>query len=353
MNLKRCLIIMIALVFVSVLAASCGGSSEGPENGGEESGEGESDREESEGYSWQKQYEVDLDLHDVLALDAQHVWAVGDGGIYFYDGSGWDLQYSEGDTGTVAPGSQHFVGLAAYDTSNVWAVSWWKEDSSINGGRIYFFDGNQWEMVKEVEEMLRDITVADKDSVWVLGDEFSEDAATMVCYAARYKYNGESWEKTTIDFEGYSSETGNRRITSVDEEHIWESWGSSIYFYNGSDWSEPCSGLAGNGLLKAISAADPGHVWSVDTEGRIYLYDGSDCSVQYEGPEVWSDISAYDSSHVWAAANEGAIYFFDGESWQKLYQADAPFKRSYYVSAAGPDNIWAAGYRDIYHGSKE
>lgn len=352
MNLNRYFFVLIAVVSISILACSCGGGDEGIRQGAEVEEEIREGEEGPGGYQWVKQHEVELDLNDVLALDTEHVWAAGDGGIYYYDGSGWELQYSEADPAGITGGDQHFARLAAYDSEHVWAISWWKQDNTNSGGRIYFFDGSEWRLEKEVEEMLEDITVAGEDSVWVLGNRFYEDAERLECYASRYHFDGESWDRSTIDFEGYSSETGFRSITSVGEDQVWEAWGSSIYFYDGSGWSEPCADVVPNGFLRGISASDPEHVWSFASDEKIYLYDGSTCSEQGGVQEPWSDISAYDPDRVWAATNRGGIYLFDGSSWQLMYQADEPFVRDFSVSAAGPGDVWAVGCHGIYHGSR-
>lgn len=52
-----------------------------------------------DGPNWKKQLETrvlfgrDSALYDVLAVDRSHVWAVGNGGVLFYDGKDWSLQY--------------------------------------------------------------------------------------------------------------------------------------------------------------------------------------------------------------------------------------------------------------------
>ncbi len=352
MHRKSICLIAVILLLVSLLVCSCGGDAAGPGEGEGDSGTVETGEAGPGGYYWQKEYEVKLDLNDVLALDAEHVWAVGNGGIYFYDGSGWELQYSEGDPAIMSPGDQRFWRLAACDSTHVWAVSWWEESSTSSGGRIYFFDGEEWEVELETEEMLIDITVAAEDSAWAVGNYSYEDAETLELYAARYFFDGEEWEKSVIDFESYSSDTGFRSITSADESHVWESWVQSVYFYDGSAWSKQAGDLAPNGILLGISAADPNHVWSFSSDARIYFYDGSLWTEQEGVQEPLSDISAYEPDRVWAASNDGNVYLLDGASWQLMYQAEERLTRDFSVSAAGTGDVWAVGGYGIYHGSK-
>ena len=226
------------------------------------------------------------------------------------------------------------------------------ESSTSSGGRIYFFDGDEWEVALETEEMLIDITVAAEDSVWAVGNYIYEDAGTLEAYAARYMFNGEEWEKSVIDFESYSSDTGFRSITSADKSHVWESWVHSVYFYDGSTWSEQAGDLAQNGILLGISAADANNVWSFSSDAKIYFYDGSVWTEQGGVQEPLSDISADEPDRVWAASNDGNVYLFDGASWQLMYGAEEALTRDFSVSAAGTDDVWAVGGYGIYHGSR-
>jgi hypothetical protein len=68
--------------------------------------------------------------------------------------------------------------------------------------------------------------------------------------------------------------------------------------------------------LRAVSALDETHVWSVGHGGTILFYDGTSWSPQASGTTdtLWG-VSALDESHVWAVGSGGTILFYDGTSW--------------------------------------
>lgn len=94
-------------------------------------------------------------LNAVFALDARHVWAVGDGGdILYFDGKTWKEQRS----GTEQP----LYGVSALDEKHVWAVGY--------GGTVVFYDGGSWKALDAGEEVdFLGVCALDARHVWVVG----------------------------------------------------------------------------------------------------------------------------------------------------------------------------------------
>ena len=76
-------------------------------------------------------------IKGVSAVDSSHVWAVGSGGILFFDGQKWSVQWEAGNSSLF----QGLNGVYALDYNHVWAVG------SIQSGfssSVLFFDGRKW-----------------------------------------------------------------------------------------------------------------------------------------------------------------------------------------------------------------
>ncbi len=263
---------------------------------------------------------VNVNLSGVLALDANHVWAVGDSGtILFFDGSTWSVQ----DSGI----SSWLGGVSGLDANHVWAVGY--------GGTILFYDGSNWATQGSgtTNDLYR-ICALDSNHVWAVGD------GGIILF-----YNGSNWSTQ-------ASETTNALfgVSAADANHVWAVGdGGIILFYDGSNWSTQASETTN--ALFGVSAADANHVWATDNVGDIYSYNGSSWFKQITVTADWlNDVYALDAGHVWVVGNGGTIYFYDGSNW---YSQDSGTTEDLNgVSASAADQVWAVGKNaTILHGS--
>jgi hypothetical protein len=110
--------------------------------------------------------------------------------------------------------------------------------------------------------------------------------------------------------------------------------------------------------LNAVDAASPTAVWAVGgagfpERGLILRWNGSrwravcnPCGVELSGVDVVS------ASDIWAVGGP-TICHFDGRSWQVVPSPPPPGDEAFVlqdVSAAGPNEAWAVGYRQIPDG---
>ena len=95
-------------------------------------------------------------LYGVSALDATHVWAVGEyGTILFFNGTSWSPQTS----GTTA----NLVSVSALDATHVWAVG--------ASGTILFFNGTFWSaQASGTTNNLMGVSALDATHVWAVGN---------------------------------------------------------------------------------------------------------------------------------------------------------------------------------------
>ncbi|MBU4178658.1 MAG: hypothetical protein KJ625_01805, partial [Actinobacteria bacterium] len=215
--------------------------------------------------SWALQYQTGPNsLTAVSALDPSHVWAVGNGTVYFFGGNGWSKQYEDPEKGPRD--------ICAVDPCHAWA-------SGGNGkGEILFHDGSTWVRQFETGDgTINPIAAADAVNVWAVGA--NDDGANI------YHFDGSAW---TIQ---HSAPMHVQDISAADAVNVWavgedDAGRSNIYHFDGSSWSSEHLAAAGEYLI-GVCALDPTHVWAV---GYI------------EG---------------WGAEGDpvGVIYFFDGERW--------------------------------------
>jgi hypothetical protein len=179
----------------------------------------------------------------VYALDATHAWAVGEGGmIYFNGGGGWSSQSS----GT----GEDLHSVMAVDASHVWAVG--------GNGTVLFNGGSGWGQVAGAPP---DTQV----DVWALS---SSDVWT-VNYNLNY-YDGSAWETAVSGLT-----EGLECVAGLSPDRVWVGcWYGCIRFWDGSDWTP--QSVADLGVdIQDIDILDSTHMWAVGTDGTILFNDGT------------------------------------------------------------------------------
>lgn len=299
-------LILLAAVFAG-LTASCGGS------------------------PWKFQtVEGESSLLAVSAADARHVWAVGGGPVYFYDGVSWKEEAAGLDPEPID--------VVAVDPACAWACG------GEGAGVIHAFDGSSWKRQFETgDETMNTVTACDAAHAWAVGT--SESGANV------YSFDGAAWSLQ------YSAEILVHDMYALDPAHVWavaqdRSGRSAVYFFDGRSWSRGFEPPEGE-ILFGVTASDASSAWavgsaprpgggSVNQGGSIFHFDGSSWSLQYQTLEELHRVTAA-GGVAWATGGigrVGPIYFFDGRYWSKQFMCgEALFD----VSAAGPGHAWAVG----------
>jgi len=258
-------------------------------------------------------------MYGISAVDSHHVWAAGRGGtILFYNGTTWAPQAS----GTI----EDFLALFALDSHHVWAVGF--------NGTVRFFNGTTWSGVAAgTTANLGAVWALDTHHVWISG----------LNGTIRF-FNGSTWKTQGSGL----TENFLSGLFALDESNAWAfGENGTMLAYDGSDWVARSSGTEpGEGLLQAVSASDPKHVWAAGgtfmsaTGGFILFYDGTSWKPQKTNlPYNLADISALDAEHVWACGGPGKIIFFNGSTWTPQASGTTDFMTS--ISAADAKHVWA------------
>lgn len=215
---------------------------------------------------------------------------------------------SKGGIGTL-------YSISAADAEHVWAVG--------NGGEIDALENGTWKhsFVTKPNDFLLSVSALDPLHVWVVGQEESRDKQSH--YAAIWFFDGTSWRQQAAGkFKGVLLNS----VYALGSRHVWAvGKGGTILFFDGSAWTRQKSGT--NVELKSVSAVNPSQVWAAgidETGGKSALlyYDGTSWKERDPGNGLsFGTLSAIDASQVWAIGGNrnqpgsSGVYCFDGSRW--------------------------------------
>lgn len=255
-----------------------------------------------DGNDWARQADLPGDVSSISAGDATHVWASGAAGslqagaplggvIYFYDGSKWNKQFESGDRSIDV--------VAAHGAKNAWAAGW-----TGSGGNLYHFDGNAWSPAGAVGHV-QDIRVLGDNKALLVQE--SQDRSSQVIV-----FDGKSWSSF------YTAGTTRLGITTAGLSAIWTVGGSAGKGESSIEkmsWSKtgPITTFNVPDFLTKVAAADTSHVWAVGGtgyQGPIYFFDGKTWARQYAGGEPLFSVCATGPKKAWACGSLGAIYSY-------------------------------------------
>jgi len=287
-------------------------------------------------------------LRAVSAADADHVWAVGEQGkALFYDGASWARQ----PTGTT----EDLLSVFAVSPGRAWAVG--------DGGTILVHDGLGWSLQPSgTGARLRGVGASSTIEAWAVGDDG--------CTGEILYFNGATWNlEATV--EGYCLNA----VSALDDSHVWvmgQQWAGGehpgfgiILFYDGTSWTEQDPPFAAQYhfcMPVSISAIDPDNVWAAgfwvdpysygwESYGAAIRCDGQAWDEGWLFPSDWvHGVSALDPAHVWVLPVwVGDVWFYNGSRWREQ-SAQAGANVMYGISAADAQHVWAVGTDRILFG---
>lgn len=270
-------------------------------------------------------------LTSVSAADPRHVWAVGGGPIYMFDGVSWTTQ--------VEKLEEEPVEVSAADENHAWACG------GDGRGIIWSYDGKTWSRQFETDDdTMSDVAAADATHAWAVGAKGNVSNI--------YYYDGVSWSLSE------SFPVHVQDIFALDVDHAWlvaenvEGRSSIVSYDRASGWRSSYQAPERHFFL-GVTAISADTAWAVgtiekigdprQTEGIIYHLDGGKWVLQAKTPEEMHKVAAADGEHAWAVGglgSSGPIYFYDGRSWAKQFDA----KESLFdVTCGDSGHAWAVG----------
>ncbi|HEY5531438.1 MAG TPA: hypothetical protein VIK22_05505 [Candidatus Anoxymicrobiaceae bacterium] len=282
-------------------------------------------------------------LYSISAADAEHVWAVGNGGeIDALENGTWKQSF-------VTKPNDFLFSVSALDRSHVWAVGFNEREQYA---AIWFFDGTSWRQQAAGEfkgVTLNSVYALGSRHVWAVGK-----GGTILFF------DGSSWTRQTSD-----TNVELRSVSAVNPSQVWatgidETGGkSALLYYDGTSWKnrDPGNGLS----FGTISAIDASQVWAIGGNRNqpgssgVYCFDGSHwvLSLQ-EAPEfVPTTVYPIASNNILVPGMSYApggpyceIALFNGRSWNIQQAGVEPGYGFDAITAADPSHLWAVG-RDM------
>ncbi|RPJ61789.1 MAG: hypothetical protein EHM23_05675 [Acidobacteria bacterium] len=297
---------------------------------------------------------TDDDLDGIWGSSPTDVFAVGQGGtILHYDGAAWTSMNSGTD--------DWLEGAWGSSSSNVFAVGW--------NGQIVHYNGATWQsMPSGTAEDLAAVWGSSANNVFAVGE-----SGTIL------HYDGTSWTSMASGTTGglravwgtsasnvfaagaspnvilhYDGSSWAVSLTTAEWESLSAVWGSSpsdvfasgydhLFHYDGLTWTEVAEEVP---ELTSIWGTSATHVFGVDADSRIWLYDGAafqsmTCGARNDLNDVWGS-SATD---VFAVGSEGRVLRGDGSTWNPV-PSDTQEELSG-VWGSSFDNVFAVGGHGI------
>lgn len=280
------------------------------------------------------------EIYCISAADAEHVWAVGNGGeIDALENGTWKQSF-------VTKPNDLLLSVSALDPSHVWVVGWNEREKYA---AIWFFDGTSWKQQaarKFKGVLLNSVYALGSRHVWAVGK-----GGTILFF------DGSSWTRqksgTRVELDS---------VSAVNPSQVWATGiddvggNSALLFYNGTSWKERDPG---NGLsFGTISAIDASQVWALGGNRNqpgssgVYCFDGSRWVLSLQEAPEFVPMTVYPiaSNNIWVPGISYApggpyceVALFNGRTWN-IQQADVePGIGFTAITAADPSHLWAVG----------
>jgi hypothetical protein len=333
-------------------------------------------------------------FRDVWTNSATSGYAVGDGGVYKYNGTSWSPAFNTGEsyytcvwgsdatdvwcgsttnsishwdgtswTSYMLPSYNYFQDMWGIASNDIYAVG---QSGNTGLGTVWHYDGLGWTDVTPpgiTNSVFYSVWGTASNDVYVAGDgttirrrngsswvtmnmsglpvsnqiaAIRGRSASDIYVAFRdavYHYNGSSWTNTNI-------------MSSLEiYPYIQDMWigltklfvvGESGTFasYNGAVWQNENGGPANT--LRDVWTGGPQEAVAVGSNGLILEYDGTDVT-DASLPGVTNYLSGIAGSHdnLYVVGNGGKVLHYDGSVWSDISDAG--------VNTYGLADVWASG----------
>ena len=321
---------------------------------------------EPDGWCWVNPLPQGRRLVAVWGSSAGDVWAsLETPGMFLHRGG-------NGAWAHVASGSDIEV-RAIWGTgpSSVWAVGANLETLGPAGAVLYW-DGARWSEVFRTQQILQDIHGSAPDDVWAVGpltvahfdgsawriDEaasallFRQDSAERVAVTARddvwvasgqqmLRWNGAAWRSEDLGPGGFIQDIW---AIAPDVAFRAMSTGSvqAVERWDGAAWQPSLAADRVPNTLTALSGSAANDIWTVDSFGTTYHFDGSAWTEAVPATGrfttgLWADIPGV----AMTVGDGGEIRELSGGVWRRVTQGPSGHLSA--VHGTGAQNIWFGG----------
>jgi len=273
------------------------------------------------------------------------------------------------------------AGVTAFSPSNVWAVGYTTNLSTVQGSLIEHYNGSSWSIVPSPNAVagrandLFSVAGTAPSDIWSVGFYQSSRAHT---HPLVEHYNGSSW--SLVSAPQPAQMDGFADVAPVTTTNVWAVGGGNtgtgitpplVEHYDGSAWTVVPTSLTGPGWLNSIAAISASNIWAVGNipaagalshTGLVMHYDGSGWTqVTVPAPTAsadWqlTDVTATSASDVWAVgygtsssgSRQAIVEHYNGTSWSVTNIPQLSSGDSFgAVAAISPGNVWAIGTTSV------
>lgn len=250
-------------------------------------------------------------LWDIWGSSATNIFAVGDGGVYHYDGSGWFAM-----PGSTGPNLHAVWGIDRY---NVFAAG--------ESGRILKYDGNRWSAVAPASErrILYSVWGDGATDVYAAGRQRNPSTFQEEGVILRSTDVGATWTVTTFPYGGY------RQLNA-----LWASSGTDVHAVGYQN--NPLTGFD-EGLL--LRSTDGGATWSESasthtSHRRFRSVWGSSATDLYAVGHQVNPSTGLDEGLILRSTDGGA-------SWTMTISTHTRRRELFHVWGTGAADVYAVG----------
>lgn len=277
---------------------------------------------------------------DAGQLKALHVatrdraWAVGELGIYRWDGASWALSGSPGGS----PTPLRVIREVAAD--DVWAAG--------SLGEMARWDGLSWNMVSGgisgAGRWLNDVWGSSADDLWAVGVEYAPGTGQASGVILRRGTAGWASVATTFD--------PLRAVWGTGPSDVWAAgdYGMVVHF-DGASWTPVPSGTTKH--LRAIWGTGPNDVWIVGAQSVLLRWDGrafakslvGHCDILGCGDSDHSVIWGTSANDVWVGGTtswtDWGLWHWNGWLWTEQRPTVAGKRGAVHgIWGSGPNDVW-------------
>lgn len=282
-------------------------------------------------------------LNSVFALDANNVWAVGNGAtIIKYNGTSWSLQN--------VPISQQRWGVWAASPTNVYAVGTGSGSTNqllrnTTGTWVEATSGTGW-----TTGSMRSVWGSSATNVWITGGNGQ---------AINWTGTPGSW---SIKKTGLPASFTGHTVWGLDSMNVWTVGATgatattgAIYKWNTAtaSWDVSLPSTSGVPNFNSIWGTAANNIWAVGGDGgsnltgSIYHFNGTSWTDRTPGGGIktLNGITGSNASNIWAVGNDGIIYKYNGTTWslQTTLATETDLQK---VAVSAANAIWTVGFNN-------
>ncbi len=240
-------------------------------------------------------------VYGLYSVGRNDVWAVGDSGVFHWDGSNWTQSLQLGA-----------VAISGSAPDSVWAVA--------IGGQLIRLQQSQWIPVGMVPTSCGALWVASPTDIWIGCDTL-------------YHYDGNNLVDT-------GKVPGAFQISGARADDVWAATPTGVWHWDGLTWAQ--AGFT-QPTISSIWARAPGDVWLLESNGALRHREGTSWRSTWQGQSSSARCVFAIGGDVWVGGARGMLLRGDGATLAPTTDTPiVPTAWSRGIYGIDPKGLWIA-----------